>query len=191
LFADGCADAACGSCDDCDLSFESFGHVGLDALRLVAERLSFVTFAVMRKRWPYVCLAAVVTLAPDRGYAQFTDPRTYTNFPVDTNQIELLYAYARSNTSIDTSLIVGGAKFNLNQGNHYLHALFWLAASFGMGGTECSDCGTFGVDHRDEYQRNGYGNRGFELSVWGVAKGWTCPKRFGVRELQAGDVDWS
>jgi hypothetical protein len=28
LFADGCADAACGSGDDGDLAFEFFGHVG-------------------------------------------------------------------------------------------------------------------------------------------------------------------
>jgi len=31
LFADGCTDAARGSGDDGDLSFELFGHVGLDA----------------------------------------------------------------------------------------------------------------------------------------------------------------
>jgi hypothetical protein len=103
----------------------------------------------MRKRWPYVCLAAVVTLAPDRGYAQFTDPRTYTNFPVDTNQIELLYAYARSNTSIDTSLIVGGAKFNLNQGiityTRYfglLHHLAWVEPSVPIAGLSGSITGT-------------------------------------------------
>jgi hypothetical protein len=84
-----------------------------------------------------VCFfAVVVTLAPGRGYAQFTDPRAYTNSPVDTNQVELLYAYARSNTSIDSSLIVGGAKFNLNSGiityTRYfglLHHLAWVEPS--------------------------------------------------------------
>jgi hypothetical protein len=58
----------------------------------------------------------MMTLARDRVMAQFTDPRMYTNSPVSTNQMELLYAYARSNTSIDSSLIVSNAKFHLNQG---------------------------------------------------------------------------
>jgi hypothetical protein len=35
---------------------------------------------------------------------------------VGINQLELAYAYVHSNTSIDTSFIISGAKFNLNQG---------------------------------------------------------------------------
>jgi hypothetical protein len=55
---------------------------------------------------------------------------------VGINQLELAYAYVRSNTSIDTSFIVSGAKFNLNQGlidyTHYfalLHRMAWVEAS--------------------------------------------------------------
>lgn len=103
----------------------------------------------MRQRLPYVCFALVVTIAWDRVYAQLTDPRTYTNSPVGVNQIELLYGNARSNTSIDSSLIVGGAKFNLNQGavtytryfgmrNH----LAWGQASLPIAGLAGSISGT-------------------------------------------------
>jgi len=35
---------------------------------------------------------------------------------VGINQLELAYAYVRCNTSIDPSIIVSGAKFNLSQG---------------------------------------------------------------------------
>jgi hypothetical protein len=49
----------------------------------------------MRKRQLFVGIALIVTLAPVRMNAQFTDPRTYTNSPVGTNQVEVLYAYAR------------------------------------------------------------------------------------------------
>ncbi|MEO8597680.1 MAG: transporter [Candidatus Solibacter sp.] len=52
------------------------------------------------------------------------------------NQLELAYANARSNTSIDTSVIVSGAKFNLNQGLidytryfAFLHRMAWVEAS--------------------------------------------------------------
>src|SRR5579871_120120 len=68
--------------------------------------------------------------------AQFTDPRNYQNTPVGINQLELAYAYVRSNTSIDTSFIVSGAKFNLNQGLidytryfSFLHRTAWAEAS--------------------------------------------------------------
>ncbi len=110
---------------------------------------SFATFAVMRKRWPCACFVVVMTLAPEPGDAQFTDPRVYTNSPVDTNQVELLYAYARSNTSIDSSLIVGGAKFNLNSGiisyTRYfglLHHLAWVEPSVPVAGLSGSIIGT-------------------------------------------------
>jgi len=38
------------------------------------------------------------------------------NSPVGVNQLELAYAYARSNTSIDPAIIIADARFNLNQG---------------------------------------------------------------------------
>jgi hypothetical protein len=55
---------------------------------------------------------------------------------VGINQLELGYAYVRSNTSIDTSFIVSGAKFNLNQGLidytryfSFLHRTAWAEAN--------------------------------------------------------------
>jgi hypothetical protein len=48
--------------------------------------------------------------------AQFTDPRNYENTPVGVNQIELQYDYARSNASIDPTIVITGAHLNLNQG---------------------------------------------------------------------------
>jgi hypothetical protein len=88
----------------------------------------------MDKRPVITCLALAVLHA--HACAQFTDPRTYQNTPVGINQLELAYAYVHSNTSIDTSFIVSGAKFNLNQGlidyTHYfafLHRMAWVEAS--------------------------------------------------------------
>ena len=63
-----------------------------------------------------VCLALVVSCIPEQLYAQFTSARSYDNSPVGVNQLEFDYAYARTNASIDTSLIVGSAQLNLNQG---------------------------------------------------------------------------
>jgi hypothetical protein len=103
----------------------------------------------MRKRLLYVCFALVVTRAPDRAYAQFTDSRTYTNSPVGINQVELAYVYEHSDTSIDTSLIVGGAKFNVNQGIitytrsfDLFHHLTWFEPSFPIAGLAGSISGT-------------------------------------------------
>jgi hypothetical protein len=88
----------------------------------------------MDKRLVIISLALVVLHSHAR--AQFTDPRTYQNAPVGINQLELAYAYVRSDTSIDTSIIVTGAKFNLNQGlidyTRYfalLHRMAWVEAS--------------------------------------------------------------
>jgi hypothetical protein len=111
--------------------------------------MAFVTFSVMHKRRLCVGFALVVTLAPYRVFAQFTDPRTYTNAPIGTNQIELLYAYVRSNTSIDSSLIVAAAKFHLNQGavtyTRYfgvLNHLTWVEPSVPIAGLSGSIAGT-------------------------------------------------
>jgi hypothetical protein len=70
----------------------------------------------MRQRLLFVCFAMAVLRFPGQVFAQFTDPHTYDNSPVGINQLELSYAYAHANASIDTSLIVPGAKFDLNQG---------------------------------------------------------------------------
>jgi hypothetical protein len=53
---------------------------------------------------------------PGALYGQFTDPRTYSNTPVGLDQLELDYAYAHADASIDTSIVVGGAQLDLNQG---------------------------------------------------------------------------
>jgi len=100
------------------------------------------------RKW-LLFLALTVLCFPDHAYAQFSDPRTYENTPVGLNQLELDYAYAHSNTSIDTSLIVTGANFNLNQGaigyTHYfglVHRLFWVKASIPFAGLNGSVSGT-------------------------------------------------
>jgi hypothetical protein len=68
---------------------------------------------------------------------------------VGINQLELAYAYVRSNTSIDTSFIVSGAKFNLNQGlidyTRYfalLHRMAWVEASVPIANLNGSISGT-------------------------------------------------
>jgi hypothetical protein len=71
-----------------------------------------------------VCLALVLFYFPSQLSGQFTDPRTYDNTPVGVNQLELVYAYAHANASIDTSLIVAGAEVNLNQGTTYFTRYF-------------------------------------------------------------------
>jgi len=92
-----------------------------------------------------VCFALALVRVPDHGYAQFAEAHHYDNAPVGVNQVELAYAYGRSNASIDTSLVVAGAKFNLNQGTitytrsfGLFHRVSWLEASVplaGLGGS--------------------------------------------------------
>jgi hypothetical protein len=86
---------------------------------------------------------------PDRGYAQFGEAHHYDNAPVGVNQVELAYAYGRSNASIDTSLVVAGAKFNLNQGTitytrslRLFHRVSWPEASVPLAGLGGSVGGT-------------------------------------------------
>ena len=90
----------------------------------------------MRQRLLFVCFAMAVLRFPVQVFAQFTDPRTYDNSPVGINQLELSYAYAHANASIDTSLIVPGAKFDLNQGTidytryfGFVRRLMWVKGS--------------------------------------------------------------
>lgn len=97
----------------------------------------------------FACFALVVLLVPGRACAQFTDPHSYDNSPTGINQLELSYAYLHANASIDTSLIVTGAKFNLNQGTidytRYFgsfHRLMWVEASVPVAGLSGSIRGT-------------------------------------------------
>jgi hypothetical protein len=101
----------------------------------------------MAKRPVIFCLAVAVLHI--HAFAQFSDPRNYQNTPVGINQLELAYAYARSNTSIDTSFIVAGAKFNLNQGvidyTRYfalLHRTAWVEANVPIANLSGSITGT-------------------------------------------------
>ena len=101
----------------------------------------------MDKRPLIICLALAVLHT--HACAQFTDPRNYQNVPVGINQLELAYAYVRSNTSIDTSFIVSGAKFNLNQGLidytryfAFLHRMAWVEATIPIANLNGSISGT-------------------------------------------------
>jgi hypothetical protein len=96
-----------------------------------------------------VCLALVFFHFPSQLSGQFTDPRTYDNTPVGVNQLELVYAYAHANASIDASLIVAGAEVNLNQGTTYYTRYFsffrrlaWAQAAVPLAGLDGSLSGT-------------------------------------------------
>jgi hypothetical protein len=73
------------------------------------------------------CLAVAVFRLPDQARAQFTDPHNYDNTPVGTNEVELAYTYARSNVSIDTGLIIAGARLRLDAGSIGYSRYFGLA----------------------------------------------------------------
>ena len=103
----------------------------------------------MNKRLLLVCLAVAVHYIPHQAWAQFTDARSYDNTPVGINQLELSYAYVHSDTSIDSSLVITGAKLGLNQGTigytRYFgafHRLMWAEASVPVGGLTGSISGT-------------------------------------------------
>jgi hypothetical protein len=103
----------------------------------------------MCNRLVFACLVLVVLRSPDQLYAQFTDPRTYGNTPVGVNQLKLAYTYARTDASIDTSLIVAGAEFNLHQGTleysryfSFFHRVAWVKASVPLAGLNGSVSGT-------------------------------------------------
>jgi len=102
-------------------------------------------------RWLFLaCLfLAISYISLDQACAQFTDPPSYANSPAGINQLELSYAYSHANASIDTSLIVTGAKFNLNQGTidytryfGLLHHLMWAEAGVPVAGLGGSVTGT-------------------------------------------------
>jgi hypothetical protein len=97
----------------------------------------------------YVCIALAVFHSPGQLSAQFTDPRTYDNTPAGVNQLELIYAYAHANASIDTSLIVAGAEADLHQGTieftryfSFFRRLTWIEAAVPIAGLDGSVTGT-------------------------------------------------
>ena len=105
--------------------------------------------ACVNKRLLFACFILAVFHIPDEACAQFNHPRTYDNTPVGINQLELSYAYAHANASIDTSLIITGASFNLNQGTidytryfGLLHRLTWAEAALPVAGLGGSITGT-------------------------------------------------
>lgn len=103
----------------------------------------------MNKRLLFACFVLAVLFVPDEACGQFTDPRNYENSPIDLNQLELSYAHTHANASIDTSLIVAGAKFNLNQGTidytryfGLFNRLMWAEAGVPVAGVGGSVAGT-------------------------------------------------
>jgi hypothetical protein len=103
----------------------------------------------MTRRLVLVLLTIAAVHQPDRVYAQFSDPRTYENAPAGTNQIELGYAFARGDASIDTSVIVTGAQLDLQQGLvdytryfGWFHRLAWVEAGVPVASLTGSISGT-------------------------------------------------
>lgn len=81
----------------------------------------------MKKRLVFTCLVLALLHVPDEACAKFTGAHNYDNTPAGTNQGELAYPYARSDVSIDTGLVIAGAKFNLNAGTIDYSRYFGLA----------------------------------------------------------------
>ena len=103
----------------------------------------------MNKRLLFACFSLAVLHFPNQAGAQFSDPRTFQNSPVGINQLELSYTYVRTDTSLDTSLIITGAKLNVNQGIidytryfGFLHRLMWIEAGVPVAGLRGSISGT-------------------------------------------------
>lgn len=102
------------------------------------------------KNWlRFVCLVVAVPSFSLPTCAQFNDPHTYDNAPIDVNQIELAYAYAHANASIDTSLVIPGASLVLNQGSIDYTRYFgladhlaWVKVGFPLAGLAGSVAGT-------------------------------------------------
>jgi hypothetical protein len=111
--------------------------------------MSSSQLAAMHKWLLFVCFALAVARSPHRAYAQLTEAHSYDNTPVGLNQIEVGYAYASGNASIDASLIVQGAQFNLNEGSisytryfGFVRRLAWAEASVPFAGLGGSVSGT-------------------------------------------------
>lgn len=83
------------------------------------------------------------------------------------NQIEIVYGYARSDASIDTSLIITGATLNLNQGTidytryfGFLHRLAWVQPALPIAGLDGSIAGT-----RISASTTGTGDSGYQVAM--------------------------
>ena len=107
------------------------------------------SIAAMNIGFRFVCwiLAAACIASP--AFGQFNDPHSYDNAPIGVNQIELVYAYAHANSSIDTSLVITGASFVLNQGSidytryfGLVNHLAWVKAGIPLAGLAGSVAGT-------------------------------------------------
>lgn len=119
----------------------------------------------------FVCLVLTIPCSFSPLYAQFTDPHAYDNTPTGLNELELVYAYAHSDTSIDSSIVISGAKLNLNQAaisyTHYfsfIHRLFWAKAGLPIGRLNGSVTGT-------KIQRSAAGMGDSSYEVGGLLKG--------------------
>jgi hypothetical protein len=103
----------------------------------------------MNRRILCTCFALIIAHFTQQASAQFTDPRNYENTPIDTNQLQVSYTYVHANASIDTSLVVAGARFDLNQGiidyTRYfglLHRMMWAEATMPIANLSGSIRGT-------------------------------------------------
>jgi hypothetical protein len=103
----------------------------------------------MKKWLRFACFAVAVFQVPHQAWAQFTDAHSYDNTPVGTNQVELAYSYVHANASLDTSLVIFGAKLDLNQGMvsyaryfGLFHRLMWVEAGVPIAGLNGSISGT-------------------------------------------------
>jgi Putative MetA-pathway of phenol degradation len=116
-----------------------FGLVHIDSYSPTSPTSHFRSHSVTsvkRGRLLLVCFTLAVLDLPWSACAQFTDPRNYENFPVGVNQLELSYAYAHANTSIDPAIIIAGAKLDLNQTSigytryfSFFHRMAWIEPS--------------------------------------------------------------
>ena len=108
---------------------------------------------MLLRRWNkwllFACLVLGVLCLPDQAYAQFTDPHNYDNTAVGTNQAEVAYTFAHSDVSIDTGLVIAGAKLNLNAGtidySHYFglaNHVMWVNGAVPIAGLSGSVTGT-------------------------------------------------
>src|SRR5215475_11984469 len=121
----------------------------------------------MREWLLFMCLVVAISCFSHRVYAQFTEAHNYDNTPVGVNQVELAYSYAHANASLDTSLVVVGAKFNLNQGSisytryfGLFDRLAWVQATLPIAGLEGSVSGTTA-----EGSITGVGDSGYTLAM--------------------------
>ena len=112
-----------------------------------------MTTRVRKSFTPKPLLFALFALAAspftDQAQAQFTDAHAYDNTPVGTNQIELGYAHARGDASIDTSMVLAGATVHLNQvvidyARYFgaFHRLMWVEATVPIARLDGSVSGT-------------------------------------------------